>query len=388
MQKVLYTKMKVEFNINRINYLLALYKMSMEEMVSLLNEGRKRLVKASDVCGKEIDLALLKRIDKLFDKGLSFYFDYSPLQTSAGSSVFFRKSEFGTDLNKESIHVVHRFETLKQALDAYNKLSRLNVTCDIEHCSINDDPIEVARKARELFYPGQLKDSRKFLVELISKCAEYNVFVFEYVETWNKKDKTNIDGFFLRPNMIVLKHHKHYKREIFTLAHELGHCYLGEEEVEQVDMMSIDANTKINSVERWCNDFAYYFVMGEKARELASIETVDASNDYCFDFVAALSAETHISRLAIFTRLYLERKMTYASYSNVRAELVGQYQLRLEAEKQKNEGKKGGMTPKPIISPLFLKIMQYAYFKGVINEGTFCSKLNINPSKFEKTLWQ
>ena len=53
------------------------------------------------------------------------------------------------------------------------------------------------------------------------------LFVFEYIETWNKKEKTNIDGFYLKPNVIVLKHHKHYKREIFTLAHELGHCLLG-----------------------------------------------------------------------------------------------------------------------------------------------------------------
>lgn len=49
--------------------------------------------------------------------------------------------------------------------------------------------------------------------------------------------------------MIVLKHHKHYKREIFTLAHELGHCLLGIEEVESVDMMDISAQTSYSDVE-------------------------------------------------------------------------------------------------------------------------------------------
>ena len=80
--------------------------------------------------------------------------------------------------------------------------------------------------------------------------------------------------------------------------------------------------------------------------------------------------------------------MSYASYCNVRDELAEQYRLKVEAEKQKEIGKKGSMAPKPIISPLFLKTMQYAYFKGVVNERTFCSKLNIKASNFEKVLGQ
>lgn len=380
--------MKIEINKERIEYLLALYKMSTEDLLSLLNDGRRTKVEASQITGETMDLALLKRIDQIFDKGLNFYMDFSPLKANGNNSVFFRKTMFGTELNRETIRVVNHFENLKQALDAYNKLSQFPIKSDIEHCTLQDNPKDIAQKARGLLHPGKVKDARSFLVQLIDRCAQHGIFVFEYVETWNKKEKTNIDGFFLQPNLIVLKRHKHYKREIFTLAHELGHCLLGMEEVEPVDMAGVEHGKEYSMVENWCNDFAYRFIMGEYAEELDAIERVDANNDYCFDAISQLSGQTHISRLAIYTRLYLDKRISYASYNNVKNELAERYQIRVEQEKAKNEGKKGGAVPKPIISPLFLQTMQYAYFKGVINEDTFCRRLNVKPNKFEEMLWR
>ena len=242
---------------------------------------------------------------------------------------------------------------------------------------------------QEIFFiPGETVNHRQFLVKMIEKIADHGIFVFEYIETWNKKEKTNIDGFYLKPNVIVLKHHKHYKREIFTLAHELGHCLLGIEEVESVDMMDISAQTSYSDVERWCNDFAYQFIMGQEAETLANIACVDSRNDYCIDLFKAISARTHISRLALYTRMYIDRKISYSSYSNVKSELAEEYRRREEQEKLKNSEKRGGRTPKPIISPLFLKTMQYAYFNGVVNETTFCSRLNVKPANFERELWR
>ena len=57
----------------------------------------------------------------------------------------------------------------------------------------------------------------------LEKIADHGIFVFEYIETWNKKEKTNIDGFYLKPNVIVLKHHKqHINEGLYTNA--LSHC--------------------------------------------------------------------------------------------------------------------------------------------------------------------
>lgn len=50
-----------EFNIERLNYLLMLYGMSKERLLSYLNEGRKRTFTLEDISGDEIKVSLLKK---------------------------------------------------------------------------------------------------------------------------------------------------------------------------------------------------------------------------------------------------------------------------------------------------------------------------------------
>ena len=127
--------------------------------------------------------------------------------------------------------------------------------------------------------------------------------------------------------------------------------------------------------------------MGEAAKKLEIISKVNADNDYYMDYISNISNQTHISKLAIFTRLYIDKKMTFNQYDIIKNNLIREYQERKEKESLQKE-KRFGMSPKPILSPLFLKSMQYAYFKGIVNEMTFCKRLNIKPEKFEKILWQ
>lgn len=65
--------------------------------------------------------------------------------------------------------------------------------------------------------------------------------------------------------MIVLKRHQiSFRREIFTLIHELGHYLLNEEEIEELDYSNL-ARRDLSAIEKWCNDFSYYFLIGEYA---------------------------------------------------------------------------------------------------------------------------
>lgn len=379
--------MKVEFNKDRISYLLALYKMSIDDLLSLLNMGKKRLVNVTDLTGDIIDLNLLKRIDKVFQKGILFYMDFSELRNNRNSSVFFRKSEFGTQLNMESMRIVHKFESLKHTLDGYNILSHFNVDSQLKKCTIKAEPSKIAEEVRRILLPTKrCNTSRSFLVELISMFSENNIFVFEFIETWNKKEKTNIDGVFIKPNLIVLKHHKHYKREIFTLVHELGHLLLDVEEVEDVDLV----NGKMsNDIERWCNEFAFYFLLGDDYIKLLNVSRVNSTNDYCMDVVQDLSDNHFVSRLAIYTHLYLHNKMSYATYEHIKKDLEQQYQNKIVAEQQSRDQKNIYVKPpKPILSPLMLRTMQMAFFNGIVNEAVFCNRLNINPTQFEHYLWK
>jgi len=377
---------KVEINLERLHYLLALYRMSVEDLLSLLNVGKKKIEKDM-LLANEVELSLLKRIDGIFKKGFNFYTDFSPLPQAAESSVFFRKREFGVTLNLESKRVVDRFETLKTRLDTYSKLANTRFDSHAPTYTLADDPKHVAEIISKLFHPGKVKDSRQFLKDFINKCANQNIYVFEFIETWNKKERANIDGLFLHPNMIVLKRQKSYKREIFTLAHELGHCILGKEEIEPLDVLELPVDRQGDDIERWCNDFAFYFIMNDEASMFHEINAVNSSNDYYHDLIVNLSTQTHLSRLAIYTRLYLDKKISYSNYVTIKNELVYQYEIRKAREKENdiNKSKKG--TPKPILSNLYVETLQYAFFKGVISESTFCQNLSIKSSKIQNYLW-
>ena len=65
-----------------------LYGMSKEQLLSYLNEGRKRAFTLEDVSGDEIKVSLLKKIDDIFKRGLSFYLDFSPIESVTAQSGY------------------------------------------------------------------------------------------------------------------------------------------------------------------------------------------------------------------------------------------------------------------------------------------------------------
>jgi Zn-dependent peptidase ImmA (M78 family) len=384
--------LKIEQNISRLKYLLTLYKMTVDELLVMISEGLKKPITKDDIFSDEINLSFLKRIDKIFNKGLHFYLDPKSPEVSKDASIFFRKSKFGVDLNIGAKKIVNQFEEFKISLSAIAKLAELNIDRNIQVYNIQQNPKNVAKQLRNGFYPEFNSIPKEFLRGLIGKLAENNILVFEFVETWNKKEKANIDGFFLNPNVIVLKRQQiSFRREIFTLIHELGHYLLNEEEVEQLEIQNL-ANAKLSAIERWCNDFAYYFLVGEYDELLKNITSVDASNDYHHETIEIISKNTHLSKIALFTRLLFENKLSQKNYNIIKADLEEQFRIKQEEEKNRRELEKqqgiklGGSTPKPINSPLLVSTIQTAFYEGVINEFDVCKSMNIKPDKLDKYL--
>lgn len=383
--------MNIEHNISRIKYLIKLYQLSNEDFFIRISEGLKNPLTEEDVFGSQIKLTNLKRIDKLFNKGIEFYLNPKPIVENKEASIFFRKDKFNLDLNIGAKKIVNEFEDLKISLSAISKLADVKLKRSFPIYSVSDDSFDVATEIRKKLYPKEINPKlRDFLKQLISKFAEYNIFVFEFVETWNKRDKANINGFFLHPNVIVLKRQqKSFRREIFTLIHELGHYLINEEEIEEVDVSTMDS-TNLTRIENWCNNFAYYFLIGDYKNKMDNIQDVNALNDYHFDLIENISKETHLSTLALFTRLLYSKKISIQNYQNVKSDLDTRYQEKIDKEEWQKEldklagVKRKGSVPKPINSPLFVNILQSALYGGIINEYDFCKKLNIKPEKLQQ----
>ena len=382
--------MKVEHNISRIKHLLEMYRMDVQEFLQRISEGLKTPITKDDIFSEQIKVSYLKRIDKIFEKGLHYYLDPKAPEKSKEASIFFRKENFHTDeLNLGAKKIVNQFEELKLSLSAIAKLSDLEFHRQIETYSVNENPKNVANEVRSFLYPRFDKNRRNFLKSLINELASNNILVFEFIETWNKKEKANIDGFYLKPNMIVLKRHQSFSREIFTLAHELGHYLLDEEEIEEINYN--DFNKKnISKIEKWCNDFAFYFLAGEFSDYINRLEIASSKNDYHHDLVKKISEQTHLSQLAIFTRFLYQGKISKSNYSLVKNDLEEAFRRKLEEKEREKELlkqsgiKQRGSVAKPIPSPLFLSTIQTAYYEGLLNEYEVCKKLNIKPEKLDK----
>jgi Zn-dependent peptidase ImmA (M78 family) len=379
----------VEQNISRLKYLLELFKLSSDDLISMISNGLKKPISKEEVFGNEIKISILKRIDKVFEKGLHYYLDPKNPEKSKEASIFFRKEKFGTDLNIGAKKIVNHFENFKISLSAIAKLSDINFNRKIPVYQLEQSPKQVALRIRQILYPSFEIEKRDFLKALIAKFATANILVFEFVETWNKKEKANIDGFFLKPNVIVVKRNQSaMRREIFTLAHELGHYLLKEEEVEEFDYNKL-LDGDINRIERWCNDFAYYFLAGKYANVIDELEPANADNDYHHQLIADISNETHLSEIALYTRLLFQDLLSKANYYKIKSTKEAQIKAWQEKERLKREedrlaGKpQGGSTPKPINSPLLISTIQTAFYEGVINEYEVCKSLNIKPESLE-----
>jgi Zn-dependent peptidase ImmA (M78 family) len=358
--------------------------MSRKELCRRISGDRKNPIVEKDVFSNEIKVSHLKKIDKLFDKGLHYYLDPSPPPKGKETSVFFRKTTFNSDLNFGSHKVVNQYETLSHRLHAYAKLSEVKIERKLRVFSVKEDPQLVATEFHDSLLPKYIKDQKGFLNKFIENLSAKNIFVFEFIETYNKLDKANIDGFYIQPNVIVLKRQKYLKREIFSLAHELGHYLLNEEEVEEIKPESSGKYASANKVETWCNEFAFHLLAGGYGRVIDDLSRADTGNDYHTDFITEITRKTHLSFMAVYTRLLFKNKVSKQAYNNIKQDI--EQRISDKEKKDKNKAKEGFSIAKAINSPLTISTLQAAYFNGVINEYDVSKTLNVKADKLEKYL--
>lgn len=387
----------VSINKERIKYLLSLYKMTEDEFMRIATKGLTKPFAWEDVYHDRISLNILKRVDRVFQKGLFYYADPATPEKRRSVSVFFRKTTFGTELNLGSRQRVREFEDLKTRLNTISKLSDLTLKRKLPITKLSANPREVAFSLREQVFPAFTDNKRDFLKNFINKLGDQNVFVFEFVDVKNKKEKANVDGFYLGPNAIVLRRiQESFSREIFTLAHELGHYLLNQEEIEEVDVTKLShQDVSISAVEKWCNTFAYFLLLGkEKAELLDKITMFNAQNDYGHELVKQISKETNLSRLAIFTNLLIQNKLSYTSYLNIKEEMEEKWQRRLQRKAiQKEQDKANGIevqgrNPQPIRAEIIKDVFSVALSSGVIGEQEYCKVMKIKPTEINEFRYQ
>lgn len=347
--------------------MIGLFGLSRDELLGSISRKLKNPIQEEEIFSGEIKESHLKKVDRIFQKGLSFYTDPKPIVPKKENSIFFRKQQFNTELGLGDREIVNKTESRILSLSALRKLSNYSTKRKLPTYENSQSPKQAAYQIREKLYPEEsYKEDRDFLKKVIQSFASNNILVIEFVENWNKKNKASVDGFFVAPDTIVIKRNRNgYKREIFTLAHELGHYLLGKEELDHLKFSKDRDRT-----EKWCDEFAFYFLAGrDVVQEMQSVPDDLIKHDG--EEILDISNKNHISRLALFVYFATNRRITWDRYSVLRDNLKAEYrrkeQKRIQ-QKQEGLGPKNGRAPQPIFSPLEERIYASAFYEGVVEE--------------------
>jgi len=194
---------KIEFKVNpsRLKYLLDLYKLSKDAFLRLLNRGIKRDIvtveKFNNILGQKelVPESLLKRIDKIFDKGISWYVSTRDISDVKRSSIFFRKESFNSEIKFESIKVVHKYEELSTDIQILGNYINFIPTKRIRKYKISESPLDVANEVRgiiveiekdlikkEIIDRISFGEDRAYLKNIIRILEQLDIFVFEHLE--------------------------------------------------------------------------------------------------------------------------------------------------------------------------------------------------------------
>lgn len=93
--------------------------------------------------------------------------------------------------------------------------------------------------------------------------------------------------------------------QIFTLAHELAHIWLGQSALSDADM----THASSNAVERWCNRVAAEFLL-----PIADLEGYVLNRDALTDELEKLARQFKVSTLVALRRLYDAKYLSDAEY--------------------------------------------------------------------------
>jgi Zn-dependent peptidase ImmA (M78 family) len=342
---------------------------------------------------KALSLVVIKRICKIFEVNISWIISkYDPV--SKDTSILFRKKKFNADLDftdKKIINKLERFTIEAELLKKYIQYKPQRQFKKYNY--LEDDAKKIATFVANKFfntyqsleaqnYIKKANGARDYLSNLIRVLEKYSIFVFERVETWNQKERLNVDGLFMDPNFIFIKRNQtHFRREIFTLIHEFAHYLLNIEEIDSLDKTySYDS---LNKIENWCHSFSFYFLV-YKERDL--FNRLDGKSMSFDDDIKKIYENTFLSHRALYTSLYLEAKLDKKDYDKRIKELDQYIADDEEKYKQKKEiskslGVQGGRAPQAIKSNIFAELVKINYVEGNISEHNLREYLKIKPTK-------
>lgn len=197
----------------------------------------------------------------------------------------------------------------------YARLHREDPVPFVGTLTAGSDVVAAADQMREIlrFAPKERGSSWSEAIRLLVEGADCNgvlVMVNGVVgsNTHRKLDPKEFRGFALADTLapvIFVNGADTKAAQIFTLAHELVHIWLGESAISDADM----ARTSTNAIERWCNQVAAEFLLPASWLEDYKLDPTEIT-----EALEQLARQFKVSTLVALHRLYDAKYLTEAQF--------------------------------------------------------------------------
>ena len=259
------------------------------------------------------------------------------LRTRSGKSLAKPSREFIAVINdallRQDWYREHAQQSGRQRLSLVGRFKR------------TDPVVDVAANMRSVLkinqeFRQQSHNWEQFLRRLITRVESVGILVMRSGvighSTRQKLDADEFQGFALSdPNapVVFINDMDFRAAQIFTLAHELAHIWIGETGISDANLVG-KTLTELNQVERFCNQVAAEFLVPEKSFNVSWQKSRTINEN-----LQRVSKHFWVSSLVALRRSYDLQRIDYEHFKLAADEEYSRYRAN-EAKRKKEEQKK------------------------------------------------
>lgn len=381
---------KVKFEKKILDEYLKFFNYSLDGLINKISTEKTKKEKKKkieeDLKKGEVEFQVLKKISKELKINVYNFFLKE-----------FKENNFLTDFKRKNQKISFSIDTYR-ILRNYQNL-REDIAClDEEYenskreiVNKNEEPREIAKKYRKKFgfddfLKKEVVDADKIFKFLREKIEGEGVYVFKN----NKGDEGEKSGLeenlygciFMDgdlPPLILINSEYPKISQIATLLHEFGHYLLGEPGIE------ISENFEKNKVEKWCNRFAYSFMIPEDVEtkegfEKGNKDNLDLNHLSKKYFVSKRSMMIRFKELGIVNE---DKYRKFFSTPYKKQEIADGKSVK---SRSKSAGGNYHATKKERMSKKFLEVVSENFTSDKISKSEASKYLGVRYDKVDKYL--
>jgi len=352
-------------------------------------EIAKRLKTSTHVIDKFLDRSKkpsfrqLEELSNVFKRPVASFLLSEPVKEKPKPKDYRMLPSKLNKFDKKTILVMRKARKLQEISKELSGNIAYDTKSKIKRVKISESPESIANTYRELFgltedKQRRFKNSYELFNYLRDIFEEQNIFVFQF-----SMPVDDARGFVFAdeyPYTVVVNSADLIEARIFSLMHEFGHILLGE---SVIDLPEATASCK-DDVEKWCNEFASYFLLPTELAKSSFSEYKSSLTDTAI--LKKLSNRFRVSKAMLLLNMKKLNFITQQQYDYKINQFVKEYKKEKEGEKKSGGGISSEVRCLSEVGNKFVSLVANNYDKNHITYTDALSYLSIKSRNFDKVL--